>query len=302
MQLYYTYVVVYIAPLLIHACLCRHVYTHQTGQGLFLVWVSTYVLDRCRSGPLHRRHISHEVPPRITKTFIVRIPDTSRKPMNKYYHRQTIPERLVTAEGIISIVQADPELAEALKTVGYEEEQFSEATMLVEQASTREVEQEVQLGAQVAATERVNELMQVLNRHFVNDRQLVRTALAENRELYVELRLHLRLQVNREARIRQMVHFYTEVVQHPTVLAALAEQHIAADRFIVRQGDIASLVEGLNIRQHLQGKAVVATQKRKAAMDKLDAWMKVFIRRARVALDGDEEQIRKLGVGVRVKK
>ena len=222
--------------------------------------------------------------------------------MNKYYHRQTIPERLVTAEGIISIVQADPELAEALKTVGYQEEHFSEAASLVENASVLEVEQEVRLGAQVAATERVNELMQVLSRHFANDRQLVRTALAEDRELYVELRLHLRLKANREARIRQMVHFYTEVVQHPIVLAALAEQHIVADRFTVRQGEIASLVEALNARQHLQGKAIVATQKRKAAMDELDAWMKVFIRRARVALDDDEEQIRKLGVGVRVKK
>ena len=221
--------------------------------------------------------------------------------MNKYYHRQSIPERLATAGGSITIVQTDPELAEALKTVGYQDEQFAEGTRRVEAAALLETEQETQQGAQVAATARVNEIYQTVRRYFGDDRRLVRTAVRANDALYLELRLHLRMKKQREALIRQMIHFYEEVVQHPLVVQALADQFIATDRFVVRQNQLSELVTALQEQQFLQGKSVVTNRKRRAAMKELDAWMTDFIRMARATFGNNEEQLRKLGIGVKVR-
>lgn len=84
-------------------------------------------------------------------------------------------------------------------------------------------------------------------------------------------------------------------------MLALEEQHVAADRFQDRQQAVQELVAALQVQQHLQGQSFVATQKRKAAMSELDRWMAKFIKRARVAFDNNEEQLHKLGIGVKVR-
>ena len=222
--------------------------------------------------------------------------------MNKYYHEQSIPERLTTAEGTIAIVQADPELAEALKSVGYQDEQFAEGSRRVDAAAQLDIEQETCQGAQVAATARLNAIFQKVRRYYGDDRRLVRTALRGHEELYLELRLHLKMRGRRESLIRQMVHFYDEVVQHPVVIQALADQHIGMERFTVRQDQMKDLINALQVQQHLLGKASVTVQKRKAAMKELDIWMTDFIRMARARFGRNEEQLRKLGIGVKIRR
>ena len=221
--------------------------------------------------------------------------------MNKYYNQQNTPERLATAEGAIAIVQADPELAEALQTVGYKEEQFAVVRQLIDAASELETEQEVRLGAKVAATARVKALYDEIRRYFGDDRRLVRTALRDNRALYVKMRLHLRMRDRRNALVRQMVHFYDEVVQYPDVMLALEGQYIDLERFTIRREQLKDLVEAMQVQQHLEGKSIVASQNRREAMRQLDKWMGRFIRRARSAFDDNEEQLRKLGIGVKVR-
>lgn len=222
--------------------------------------------------------------------------------MNKYYHRQSMPERLATAGGAIAIVQADPELAEALKTVGYQEEQFAEGSRRVDAAALLDIEQETCKGAQVAATARLKAIFQEMRRFYGDDKRLVRTALRDNEELFLELRLHLKMKSRQESLIRQMVHFYNEVVQHPVVIQALSDQYIGRERFTVRQGQIKVLVNALQVQQHLQGKAIVTQQKRREAMKELDVWMTDFIRMARAKFGNNAEQLRKLGIGVKIRR
>lgn len=221
--------------------------------------------------------------------------------MNNYYIKQNIPERLITAEGAIVIAQTDPELTEALKSVGYQEEHFAQANQLVESATSLATEQEVHRGAQVAATAAVTEAYDVVRRYFGDDRRLLRIALRSNRKLYLEMRLHIRAKNTRAASVQQMIHFYKEAIVHPDVVQALAEQHVASDRFAGRIEAVDALINALQVQQHLQGQVFVTTQKRREAMKALDDWMTTFIRDARYVFNENEEQLRKLGVGVRVK-
>ena len=82
-------------------------------------------------------------------------------------------------------------------------------------------------------------------------------------------------------------------------MATLLERYkMTAEVIDGRVVELAELVEAINDQQVKKAEAQVATQRRREAMEELDAWMNRFILVARQAFRDDRKQLEKLGLVV----
>lgn len=217
----------------------------------------------------------------------------------KYYSTKSIPSRLTHAEEIITTVAVDEAIRGRLEATGYTESRFQEVQGLLEQAQQLETNQQVQLGKQTSATSALNELTQVIRLKFVGDRRITRHVLKKDPLLTEELRLHLNTKKRREALIRQMTHFYEEVVKYPELMVKLsAGYNLTAELFATRREEIGTLIQAIQVQQYQVGQARVATRDRQEAMKELDAWMSAFIGMARQVFRGEKANLEKLRIHV----
>ena len=217
----------------------------------------------------------------------------------KTYNQSTIPERLDRAKEILTLAQSDPEISTVLANYGFVEARFADGVFRLDAASSRETDQRAQLGAQVTATRTMNTIYSSMLTKFRTDRRVAQTVLRDNRELYEGLRLHLSIDESREGFLRQAIHFYQEIMAHSEVMTALTNEYNLTEAvFTARQADLEALQEARRQQQLMIGKAQVATQQRRAAMDELDAYMNELIGVAKVAFKNNERQLRKLGLAV----
>ena len=222
------------------------------------------------------------------------------EPVMTYYGRKSIPGRLAQAEEIGTTVAADETIRVRLAKTGYGEAEFDEMRQLLGDASRLEINQQVQVGKQTAATYLLNTRTQTIRLKFVGDRKIVRHVLKRNAALSDELRLHIKTKPGREALVRQVTHFYEEVVKHDDLMVHLeAEYNLTVSLFADRLQEIGDLVEAMHIQQYQMGQARVATEMRRQAMQKLDNWMSTFIAMARVAFKGEQGHLEKLHIHVR---
>lgn len=220
----------------------------------------------------------------------------------KYYAKKNIPGRLVQAREIIITVATDEAIRNSLASTGYTESRFQEMQKLLGNAERLETNQQVQLGRQTAATQRLNTLMQSMLLKFVGDRKIVRHVLKGNAALSEELRMHIKTEKRKEALVRQMTHFYEEVVKHPALMEHLrSEFNLTAELFKMRLGDVDAIKSAMHVQQYRMGLFHVATRNRQEAMKRLDTWMSAFIGMARQAFRGKEEYLTKLSIHVRSK-
>lgn len=217
-----------------------------------------------------------------------------------YYASKSIPERLTQAEEIIKAVSFDEMIRSRLAERGYTESDFVDMQQLLGNAQKLETNQQVQLGKQAAATNKLNELTQEIRLKFVSDRRITRYILKGDEGLIDELRLRIATKQNREALLRQMTHFYEEVVKHDALMTQLTEGYnITLELLSKRMAEVQVLADAMQLRQYQIGLARVATQQRREAMDELDAWMSAFIGLARQAFRGEEKNLQKLRIHVR---
>ena len=219
-----------------------------------------------------------------------------------YYSNNSIPERLSQAEDIIKTVSLDEMIRSRLAERGYTESHFTDMQQLLGNAKKLETNQQVQLGKQAAATSVLNALTQAIRLKFVGDRKIVRFVLKGNNALIDELRLRILTKRGREALVRQMTHFYEEVVKQEGLMTTLSSGYnMTPELFVSRMAEISALTDAMQQQQYQIGQARVATQQRREAMAELDAWMSAFIGTARQAFRGDEENLKKLRIHVRSK-
>ena len=218
----------------------------------------------------------------------------------KYYPEKTIAERLDQSRETLNNVRTDTEMLDILAGFGYGEVEFTEGSRRLEVARQLDIDQQVHIGAQVSATAVLDDLYRAIRRQYVDDRQLVRNILRDDRELFTGLRLHLRIRPSRDGFILQATHFYDEVVTHSSVQQALTGRYqIPAVSFDRQRGQLVLLTEAIDAQQQRIGQAQVTTVLRREAMKELDTWMLDFIRTARLAFRGNSRHLRKLGITVR---
>ena len=219
----------------------------------------------------------------------------------KYYGKKNTPERLSQAEEMIASVSIDEELRSRMAAVGYSETQFAEVSELLEVAKRLETNQQVQLGKQTAATTSLARRTQSMRLKFVSDRKITRHVLRDDPALAEELRLHIKTKKGNEALIRQMTHFYEEVITYEALMHELAEEYsLTFELFQMRLEDINRLIQAIQTQQYQKGVFRTAVQERREAMQQLDVWMSRFIKMARLVFYGEEEQLRKLHIHSRI--
>ena len=217
----------------------------------------------------------------------------------KYYSSKSIPARLTHAEEIITTLSIDEALRERLAATGYTESELQVVQGLLDEAQQLETNQQVQLGKQTSATTALNEATQIIRLKFVFERRICRHVLKKDTLLFEELRLHLKTKKSRDALIRQMTHFYEEVVKYPELMARLsAEYNLTVELFATRREEVGALVQAIQKQQYQVGLVREATQERQEAMKQLDAWMSVFIGIARLIFRGEEANLQKLRIHV----
>jgi len=215
----------------------------------------------------------------------------------KYYGKKNTPERLSQAEELILSVSIDEELRTRLAVVGYSETHFTHVHELLDAAKRLETNQQVQLGKQTAATNTLVARTQSMRLKFISDRKITRHVLKNNQALAEELRIHIKTKKGREALIRQMTHFYEEVIIYEALMRELAEEYnLTIELFRIRLEDVNRLMQAIQAQQYQKGVFRTATQERREAMQQLDAWMSRFIKMARLVFYGEEEKLRKLHI------
>ncbi len=215
----------------------------------------------------------------------------------KYYVKKNTPERLSQAEELIASVSIDEELRIRLAAVGYSETCFARVNELLEVAKRLETNQQVQLGKQTAATSTLIARTQSMRLKFVSDRKITRHVLRGNPALFEELRLHIKTKKGREALIRQMTHFYEEVIMYDALMSELAEEfNLTVELFKTRLEGVNRLMQAIQIQQYQKGVFRTVTHERREAMKQLDTWMTRFIGMARQVFYGEEENLRKLHI------
>ena len=218
----------------------------------------------------------------------------------KYYGQKNIPERLSHAEEILVTVAVDEVLKNRLAVAGYTDIRFNEVHQLLVSAQRLETNQQVQMGKQTSATSALKDRTRTVRLKFVSDRRMIRHALRGDKSLSEELRLHIRTKESREALIRQMTHFYEEVVKQETLMMTLeTEFNLTAALFSHRMQGVEALAQAMQAQQYQIGLVREATRERQEAMKELDAWMRAFIGMTRQVFRDEEANLRKLNVYVK---
>gem|GEM_PF-1183584 len=239
-----------------------------------------------------------------------RCPNTLRTPdhclrtkkIMKYYSEKTIGDRLQQAEEAIIIGQTNPELSEVLADKGYTEALFEEGAQRVAAVKSFDALKRQQLGSQVVATTAMNTAARSLRLSLDTDRRIARLAVGDTPEYADQLRLYEKTSPRLSDFILQARHFYTKVKEHPEVMALIQERYnLTIEVLDQRLAEVVQLEEALRDQQYLKGEMRAVTRQRREAMDQVDAWMRDFNATARIAFQGDQPKLQKLGIHVRSK-
>ncbi|MBX2822391.1 MAG: hypothetical protein KTR29_22035 [Rhodothermaceae bacterium] len=218
----------------------------------------------------------------------------------KYYTEKSIGDRLQQAEEAIIIGQTNPELSEVLADKGYTEALFEDGAQRVAAVKSFDALKRQQLGSQVVATAAMQSAYRSLRLSLDTDRRIARLAVGDNEEYAFQLRLYEKTSRRLSDFILQARHFYTKVQEHPEVMALIQERYnLTIDVLNQRLTEVANLEEALRDQQYIIGQMRAVTRQRREAMDQVDAWMRDFNATARIAFQGDQPKLQKLGIHVR---
>ena len=221
----------------------------------------------------------------------------------KYYVHKSISERLYQAEEAIALSRSKPELRDALAQQGYGDKAFIIGAGYVATVRAIDVLRREQLGKQVIATARVEEIYRELRQNFDVDRKVVRLVLRDHLLYADKLGLGQKTSKERSAFILQARHFYQAVSEDEFAAQLLGEGYGMNPGFMTsRLQVVVALEEALAHQQYMIGQMQQITQERNKAMKALDAWMSSYIAIARVVFKHDEPKLHKLGIRVKQRK
>ena len=214
----------------------------------------------------------------------------------KNYLDRIIPERLTFSRESIQIVQNDPVLSQLFAENGYPAERLSQGLTYQEAARDLQIDQQVEYGNRIEATDEVVTLYQAVRKDLGQLRTLARFALERTPGLYEQLNLRGAVKFNRTELLQQGRHFYQEVRTNEDALTALAGFGITLERLDEATARLDALAAAMQQQQLQRGEAILATQRRQQAMRRLDDWMIQFVFVAKRILKDDPKQLEKLEI------
>ena len=215
------------------------------------------------------------------------------------YTKLNLSQKIHFTGEALSIASGDPELTTVLEGFGYTAERLAEGRALQDTVRSLDAVQQVEYGARIASTARVDQLFQRVLEAYRNDRSIARVVLRGLPGLTDQLRLRGRVPVRRDSVLRSTRHFYQELQNNAEIQALLAPSGFTTDMAEARLADVETLAVAMEVQQIQRAESLIATQRRQEAMAALDDWMAQFIGVARQAFRSDRKQLEKLGIAAK---
>ena len=209
---------------------------------------------------------------------------------------QSIDSKLLFAQNAISNGQTNPEIIAALAVFGYDDAKMNIGEALYIKAAKLQVNQVKEYGEQFAATDALNLAKATTNKTYLVHVKIARIALRGDRGAAESLQLSGRRKESLSGWLKQAKALYTNALNTPAVLAALAKFGITKKNLSGAQAHVNDVEAKRNAQFKEKGEAQAATQLRDEAFDELQDWMSDYIAIARIALEDQSQYLEMLGI------
>ena len=209
---------------------------------------------------------------------------------------QSIDSKLLFAQNAISNAQTNPEIIAALAVFGYGDAKMKAGKALYTKAANLQVKQVKEYGEQFAATDALNLAKATTNKIYIVHVKIARIALKGDRGAAESLQLSGRRKETFSGWLKQAKALYTNALNTPAVLEALAQFGITKKNLSGAKAQVFDVEAKLNAQFKEKGEAQAATQLRDEAFDDLQDWMSDFIAIARIAMEDQSQYLEMLGI------
>ena len=208
----------------------------------------------------------------------------------------TLEGKLLFAQNAITNALGYEQVKNLMAEFGYTEERLQEGQQLYETASELQLKQQKEYGEQFEATDTLNAAKATANQQYAKHLKIARIALANSRNAEESLQLTGRRKRTLSGWLKQVKAFYANALASDTVLAALSQYGITAEKLTTMQEQVDEVERAFNRQLREKGEAQAATQQRDEAFEALQDWMGDFITIARIALESEPQYLEMLGV------
>jgi hypothetical protein len=210
----------------------------------------------------------------------------------------TIAEQLHVARAAINNALNTDYILAALTPFGYDAARLQAAQALLDEVQTAVAHHDVAYGEQYQATADLKAARRNANRVYMTAVKIARLAFQHNVQARATLRLAGRRAQSFAGWLEQATVFYQNLLDHPTLLAAMAPFGYNAAR-LAEELALVRAAEAANQRQEAaKGAAQAATQARDEKLRQLQEWMSDFRVIAPIALADNMQALETLRLRV----
>ncbi len=211
--------------------------------------------------------------------------------------RQTIDERLLTAQVAIDNARSDAGILAALDVFDYDEKRLDAGKALYDEARVLVSRQKAEYGGQYEATAAVQAAWDEGKATYMRTFKVARMALKDNPKARAALMLGGGRKRNLAGWLEQTTVFYANLMADASLMAAMGNFGYDQARLEAERALVQAVVEANLVQEKEKGEAQEATQLRDAKLDELDQWMADFKAIAQLAMEENPQWLEKLGFG-----
>lgn len=209
---------------------------------------------------------------------------------------QSNDSKLLFAQNAIANALAIKEISTPLAQFGYNSTRIKEGEDLYNTAKDLQTKQVKEYGEQYEATNVLYLSRAMANKTYMVHVKIARIALRNNQETNASLQLTGNRKDSLSGWLRQANAFYTNALNTPKVITALAKFGIDKKKLEDGNALVGKLESSFNAQLKEKGEAQIATQAHDKAMDELQEWVSDFIAIARIALASEPQLLEMLGI------
>ena len=207
-----------------------------------------------------------------------------------------IEEEFELVEIAISNTLADRELYAVLAPCGYDTARLREGSALCEKARASQQHQKGEYGELHAANKALDAARQQVRASYIRHIEMARVAFKDDLAVRDKLGLPAARKEGHAGWLEQARQFYSYALSDPAILGPLSRFGITQEVLEESQRQLAAVLEQNATRWRRKGAARDATIARDQARAELTAWLRDFLKVARIVCKGQPQLLDKLGI------
>ncbi len=216
--------------------------------------------------------------------------------------KETIEERLASAQLAIESALNDTGIQTALATYGYPLDRIEEGKALHTSVLALHQNQQVRYGDLFAAKDALIALKRQAYLTYMRYVKVARVVFMEQRGTLHKLGLTSARKRSLTGWLLQAEQFYTNALLDATITSALSTHGVTVQQLEAGKIQIGEVAARKIVRTGHKGTAQAATRSRDEALERLERWLVSFRAMARVALEDQPHTLEKLGVSMATRR